>query len=367
MTRQVLFAGLAAVIALVSLLAGSGIGQAYHLYPITSVLVAAVYALGSVGRTLSSGYVRQREFFLTLGLVAVIILWPATKNNLEQGLEYIWLLTLPYVIGLFALSRRDIQAIGFTCGLFGLTVVAARLVLGIFGGWNNNDIAMTGFLGCAVFFAAPWKTWGQKIFQKILLVVMTLLVLALDSRSCVTGCLILCVFAFGIIKPRIFVEKPWLRRLILVLPAIIAVGTVLFQNSQLFETLNTWSMQYFGKPIFNGRNTIWDEGLQVIAKYPWLGTGVISNGYWHNCAITAITAFGVVGYGIWVLYFENIMADACRWQEDPCLSLCIAAFLTVMVQQSFELGLISTSGSMMPYLILGLMLGRMRYLKQKER
>lgn len=365
MTRQVLFAGLAAVIALVSLLAGSGIGQAYHLYPIASLVVASAFALFPVGRTLRSGYIRRREFFLTLGLVLVFILWPASQDNFKQGLEYIWLLTLPYVIGLFAFSQKDVQAIGFACGLFGLTVVSARLFFGIFGGWNENDIAMAGFLGCAVFSMAPWKTWGQKIFQKILLVVMTLLVLALDSRSCVAGCLILCVFAFGIINPRIFVRKPWLRRLVLVLPAIIAVGTVLFQNSQMFDSLNAWSMQYFNKPVFNGRNTIWEHGVEEIKKHLWLGTGFINNGYWHNCAITAMTAFGIVGYGLWVCYFENIMADANRWREDPCLPLCIAAFLTIMIQQSFELGLISTSGSMLPYLIMGIMLGRMRYLRER--
>lgn len=365
MTRQVLFAGLTAAIALLSLLAGSGIGQAYNLYPITSAVVMGAYFLFPAGRTLSTGYVRRREFFLALGLTLVFLVWPATQNNFEQALKYIWLLMLPYVIGQFSLSRRDVQAMSLGALMVGFAVVGSNVFLNIFSNWNRNDIAMVGFMGCAVFCCAPWETWGMKIFQKLVLVAMTLLVLRLDSRSCVVGCLVLCVFAFRLINPYVLLKKKWLRRLVLVLPAIIAVGVVLFQNSSMFDSLNELSMEYFGKPIFNGRNEIWQQGINKLMERPWLGKGKIDNGHWHNCAITALTAFGTLGYALWVCYFENIMVDCQRWRDDKCLGLCIAAFLTIMFQQSFELGLISTTGSMMPYLIMGIMLGRMRHLRQK--
>lgn len=365
--RQLLFAGSAAVICLLSLLAGSGIGQAYHLYPITMAVVLAAYAVFPLHRSLSGGYVRNREFFLTIGLVLVVGLWPMLKGNKLQGVEYGWLLLLPYVVGQFKLSRVDVRAIGFACGVSGLVIVAARQFFGIFGQWNKNDIAMAAFMGCAVLCAVPWTTWSEKIIHKVLLVVVTLLVLQLDSRSCLVGLLILIAFSFGVLKPSFFLKKNWLRRLVLVLPLLIAVGTVLFQNSQMFDDINTWSMEYFSKPVFNGRNMIWEHGFQNIREDFWLGRGFINNGYWHNCAITAMTAFGSVGYGLWVWYFENIMTDAREWYDDPCLGCCTAAFLTIMIQQSFELGLISTSGSMLPYLIMGIMLGRMRYLKAHKR
>lgn len=365
--RQLLFAGAAAVICLVSLLAGSGIGQAYHLYPITMAVVLAAYALFPLHRSISSGYVRSREFFLTIGLALVVGLWPALNGNKLQGLEYGWLLLLPYVVGQFKISRLDARAIGFACGMFGLVVVAARTMFGVFNGWNENDIAMAGFMGCAVCSAVPWTSWGEKIFHKVLLVVVALLALQLDSRSCLMGLLILIAFSFGILKPSYFAKKDWLRRLVLVSPALIAVGTVLFQNSEMFDSINAWSMEYFAKPIFNGRNTIWEEGMKALTEKPWLGSGYINNGYWHNCAVTALAAFGIVGYGLWACYFENIMVEVRQWRDDPCLRCCIAAFLTVMFQQSFELGLISTSGSMLPYLIMGIMLGRMRYLKAQRR
>lgn len=367
MTRQVLYAGLAGVICLVSLLAGSGIGQVYNLSLIASVTVSAAYLLFPLGRTLYGGYVRRRELLLTLGLVLVIAVWPAVKGYKTLGMEYGWLLLLPYVLGMLSMSQQDVRAIGFTCGVFGLVVVAAKLYFGIFDGWNENTIAMAGFFGCAVCSAAPWTSWGGKIFHKVLLVTMAVMALQLDSRSCVVGVLVLGAFAFGILKPRYFARKTWLRRLMLVSPAIIAVATVLFQNSQIFDSLNAWSMEYFSKPIFNGRNTIWQYGLEQVVKTPWLGTGYINNGYWHNCAITTMTAFGLVGYGLWVWYFENIMMDTQQWENDLCLRSCIIAFLSVMVQQSFELSLVSTDSVMMPYLIIGIMLGRMRYLRSHQR
>lgn len=366
MTRQILYTGLAGLICLVSQLMDSGIGQAYNLSGICMYLCLGLYLLFPLGHVLRFGFARRREFFLTLALIAVIVVWPATQGYTMQGFQYGWLLTVAYVFGQFRLSENDIRAIGFGAGMMGLTIVAARLLLGIFGDWNENNIAMAGFMGCAVFSAAPWRTWGQKIFHKILLVVMTLMVLTLDSRSSMVGCVILVAFAFGILKPEAFLNKQWLRRLVLVLPALIAVATVLFQNSVVFESLNNWSMEYFNKPIFNGRNTIWEQGLQRLMDRPWLGCGRIDNGHWHNCAITVLTAFGIVGYGVWVCYFENIMVDAQRWRKDKSLALCIAAFLTIMVQQSFELGLVGTKGSMVPYLILGVMLGRMRRLRENE-
>lgn len=358
--------GLTAAISLLSLLAPSGIGHAYQLYPITMVVVLVLFALFPLGRALHRGQAGWREFFLTLGLMVVMVIWPAVKGQKTLGLEYAWMLTVPYVVGQLSFSQKDIRAIGFSAGICGLIVVVARLYLGIFGGWNNNAIAMAGFLGAAVYTAVRWETWGMKIFGKILLVAMTLMMLQLDSRSCVTGCLLLTVFEFDLINPRLFVKKNWLRRLMLVLPMLIAVGTVLFQRNEIFNTLNTWSMEYFNKPIFNGRNTIWEYGMEIILKDPLLGTGQLSSGYWHNCAITIATAFGLLGFALWVLYFENIMVEAHRWPKDPCFGPCIASFAVILIQQSFELGLVSVEGSMLPYLILGMMLGRMRYLKNKE-
>lgn len=366
MTRQLILAAISGAMCLVSLLFGSGIGDAYHLTEISMYTIIGLFVLFPIGKAVTSGFANSREFFLTLLLAAVLVGWPMVNGHKLHGLEYAWLLLIPYVVGQLKLSEDDVRTIGLTCGAFGFVVVAARLWFGVFTGWNDNSLAMVGFFGCAVFSAAPWRSWAAKLLQKILLIAMTLMVLALDSRSCVIGMLVLTVFSFGLLPKELFLKKNWLRRLCLVLPLLLALGTVLFQNSPFFTALNNWSMEYFSKPVFNGRNEIWENGFTKLLAQPLLGDGWINNGYWHNCAMTILSAFGLVGYGLWVLYFEIIMYDATKFEKDLCLQCCATAFLIIMFQQSFELGLVSTGGSVLPYLIVGLMLGRIRYLRHKQ-
>lgn len=367
MTKQMLFAAIAGIMSLLSLLAGSGLGRDYDIYPITACLVAALYVAGPVQYTLIRGHIRLRELLLTLGLLAVVGLWPLIKGYGEIGLEYLWLLLLPYVVGQLSLSREDIKIFGFVCGISGGVILSAYVYLGVFENWNLNTLSMAGFMGCAVCAAVPWESWGEKLFYRILLGCMIVLVLQLDSRSCLLGLTVLLLFSLKILKMDVLLKKDWLRRMLLVLPLLIALAVVLFKNSEIFVRLNAWTMEKFDKPVFNGRDFIWEQGLKDLSRSPLFGSGKLNNGYWHNCAIACLTAFGIVGYGLWVLYFENIMVDAKKWAGDPCLSSCTAAFLTIMLQQSFELGLISTEGSMLPYLIIGIMLGRMRYLRHQNR
>ena len=366
MIKQVFLMGITGAMCLLSLLFASGIGQTYHLTELAMYGVLGLFILLPFQKVITSGFANKREFYLTIAMALVFVGWPLVKGNRLQGLEYAWLLLLPYVVGQLKLSEDDVRAIGLTCGVFGFVVVAARLWFGVFGGWNENSIAMAGFFGCALFMAAPWRSWTAKLLQKVLLIAMTLMVLALDSRSCTIGLLVMAVYSFGLLPKEPLLKKNWLRRLLLVLPLLIALVTVLFQNSQVFVVLNDFSMEHFGKPIFNGRNTIWEEGFIKLLDMFWLGSGRINSGYWHNCAMTVLTAFGIVGYGLWILYFEIVMWDATKFKEDKCLQCCVSAFLILMFQQSFDLGLVSTAGSMLPYLIIGIMLARMRYLRHRK-
>lgn len=249
---------------------------------------------------------------------------------------------------------------------FGFTVLVTKIYLGIFANWNPNDIAMVGFLCCAVFAAAPWQNWYEKAIERIALVIMAFLVLQMGSRSCFFGILFLGLFVFDILNPELLLKYKPLRRIALLMPALIAVCVVLFQNAEIFNSLNSMSLQYFDKPIFNGRNDTWEEGISLVLKNFWLGTGYIDSGRWHNCAISCLTTFGVLGYIIWIGYFDNILSRAVAWRKDICLCNCVASFLMIMLQQSFELGLISTTGNMLPYFLLGILLGRIKYLERKQ-
>lgn len=367
MVKQIFLALMTALICTLSVLAGSGIGQAYGVYWKTMMAVAALYVVLVLVRVLLEGSVYRKDLILFIGLVLAIGFWPMYQGHGTLGFEYGWLLLLPSVVGRIHITERDARTIGLTCGVFAFAVLASNIFFGLFAGWNPNSIAMMAFLGCAVCSASPWRTGLARNIQRAFLLLMAFWVLQLDSRSCFFGILpLLCLFAFNIIKPSFVLNNRLVRRLLLVAPALIAIVVVVFQNMPVFDILNDMSQEYFGKPIFNGRNEVWEQGLKQLSEHPWLGTGYINSGYWHNVAVTALTAFGCVGYLLWIGLFDHIMEKACAWGDDRVLSGCTAAFLSIMLQQAFELGMISTEGSMLPYLLLGIMLGRMRYLQYGE-
>ena len=367
MIKKSFIALVTAAICILSLLAGSGTGQAYGLYPKLRWVVLVLFIVFPLIYALYHEVVNRGDVLLFVGLVLIIGFWPMYQGYGFSGMEYGFLLLVPFIVGMYPFSEWDTKVVGLVCGAFGFAVVAANLFFGVFEKWNKNDIAMMAFMGSAVFAAAPWRPGIERTWHRVFLIVMAVMVLQLDSRSCFFGIVpLLCLFSFRIIAPESMLRNNWLRRFLLFLPAIIAIVTVLFQNASLFDMLNEFSIRYFGKPIFNGRNTIWEAGLQNWMDNFWFGTGWIIDGYWHNVAITGLTAFGTIGYSLWVIYFENIMNKASCWCQDSVLSGCAAAFLVIMLQQSFELGLISMTGNMLPYLLMGIMLGRMRYLEAAQ-
>lgn len=364
--KQYGFALAGCAIALFSLLAGSGIGKAYGLYPKAALLVGALYLLMPVGKAILGNQVHKSELVLFLTLLFTVCIWPLFQGKGFRGFEYAWLLTLPYIFGQFRLNRVDLKWIALAVGGTGMAVVAARGYTSLFGGWNANDIAIMGFFSAAVFFSAPWESPGERLLERGFLLSMLVLMWRLDSRSCLMGMLMLLVLSFGILRPEKLLKSKTLRRTALVFPLIACLTVVLFQNAALFDRLNAWSMELFQKQIFSNRNTIWEEGLAQLKRNFFFGSGSINNGYWHNAAVSALTAFGAVGYGAWLYYFENMFLRAQSRRKDPGVFRGCAAFLVIMVQQSFELGLISTTGSMLPYLILGMVRGRICYLNEKK-
>ncbi len=70
------------------------------------------------------------------------------------------------------------------------------------------------------------------------------------------------------------------------------------------QQLDLWSLQKFKKPIFNGRDEIWENGLNVLFNNLLFGRGNLE-GNWHNCIITVLTAYGIIGSTLWVMAFQK--------------------------------------------------------------
>ena len=84
MIKQVLLAGIAGVMCLLSLLFESGIGHAYHLTELTMYTVLGLFILLPLLKVITSGFANKREFYLTIAMALVFVGWPLIKGSRLQ-------------------------------------------------------------------------------------------------------------------------------------------------------------------------------------------------------------------------------------------------------------------------------------------
>ena len=124
-------------------------------------------------------------------------------------------------------------------------------------------------------------------------------------------------------------------------------------------------MDEFGKTLFNGREKVWLSALASIWDNLLFGTGYVDSGVYHNSAIACLVAYGIVGYGLWIGLFLVILKEALPCRRDICVAGALSAFFVIFWQQSVELGFFSATPNLIPYLVLGVLLGRVRMLREQ--
>lgn len=228
---------------------------------------------------------------------------------------------------------------------------------------------MIGFFSYAVFAISFFDTEARmKLkFRTVLFVMVSLAYINFaertDSRSS-TMMIILCMLIV-LLRLRIFADKNISRRLgwILNIPLILAILIVIVSQMPVYDALNLWSLRNFEKPVFNGREDIWLDGIRKLKEAWLLGSGELQSGYWHNCAIACLTTYGIVGYTVWVKFLHKILVNAKGFLKDSYVLGSVVTFCVILIQQSFELGLFAPNPNMIPYFILGILMGRIHCLK----
>ena len=64
--------------------------------------------------------------------------------------------------------------------------------------------------------------------------------------------------------------------------------------------------------------------------------------------------------------FQRILIRGREWIEDVVVAGSIITFLLMYIQQSVELGIINEMPNTLPYIVLGVLLGRIRYLRNQR-
>lgn len=366
---SLIFAGLLSGIWVLNLMNGTGLGVVYHtieLSQMAAVALAAYCLIRQVGRE-KGLFAAKRYFYPGLAMTVVFLVAGWFAGYGTQSLEYLWAYLVVYIVSNLKVTEKGLRLVSFCYGGLGAFVLLVYAYTDVLNGWNANDIAMVGLFSFLVFIIPYFGATDRR--SKIMLPGVALLYVLLltrtDSRSCMIVIALSLLFTFRIIKcGKILKSKKWLMTILLV-PLMVAAFVAAISGSGMANDLNNWSLQETGKTIFNGRDAIWLQGFEQTRENFLFGSGFINGGYWHNSAVTVLVAFGVLGFGLWVKLFHVMLSDARKYRGDVCVAGSMIAFLLLYCQQSVELGLISYNTNLLPYVMLGLMLGRVRYLKER--
>ena len=360
------------IVWVINLLNGTGWGMAYKtteiamLGAVVITVVCLAFKLTQEGDIL----VQPRFFYVIVPIVLVFGGASILNGYGITGLESLWPFLVVYIL---SFTRPNITALRMTAiayGVLGLAVLYVYSYTDILKGWNVNTIAMIGLFSFLTFTIPFYGMSGWRSFVLMPLVgaAYVVLIWPTDSRSCILAIIVALAIVLRLVPVKKVICSSVGMWIILLVPLIIAVFISLFSIFGDVSGLTQWSYETFNKPLFNGRDQIWMDGFIRMFQNPLFGTGNNNNsGYWHNSAMACLTAFGAVGYYLWVKLLRLILREGLPYVEDVCVIGSIAVFLVLYCHQSVELGVFAVSPSLLPYAILGILLGRVNYLRSERR
>ena len=345
-----------------ALLNDTGLGSVYQ----TDLITIAAFGIFCLLLILKKRTYRvPSDIFLSIGGMILIFVGSSLFHGFGWTVaEYFSCFVMIYIIANVKVRDKSMHMAGVVVLLLGTAILLIYDYGTQLSGWNGNSIAMIGLFSYLIFVAAFWNSRSH--WHKLMLLLVGggefWLLVDTDSRSCQVSLLIMALILLIRSVPKVLHSKRWLL-FILLLPLAIAVVTSLLSTSGIVEQMDTWSRQTFSKPIFNGRDETWRTGFQQLWQHPFFGNGNIDTLRWHNSAVACLVSFGIAGYGAWISSLYALLQRGRAYLMDPIVSGCMISFLLVDLQQAVELGMFTQNPNLMIYLPLGLMLGRINYLK----
>lgn len=353
----------------VNLVNGTGLNAVYDITGKLKLIVLVFACLKIVIEAKNrTRMLEKNDFFCYGGMTALFTVSGVLNGYGFEAFDYLWVFILVYLLSDISINDRllfYISAGYCAAGLFVLYVYNFQTVL---DGWNENSIAMLALHSFLVFLIPFFGAKSLK--NKALVVIITICCAKMlditDSRSGMLFLFLGMLFALGVIQGTVVCGTRTRMVLFLLVPLIVAIVVVTLSHSDYFFALERWSLETFEKPIFNGRDSLWKKGFEDLLQKPLLGTGSSVTRNWHNSAVACLAGYGLLGYCVWLSAFERIFNKVSVYLEDSRIQGCIVCFMVLYAQQSVELGFISNSPSILPYVMLGLLLGRAKYLREEE-
>lgn len=379
--HRLIFIIVIATMGAVSFVNNSGYAAVIKSNDITSYLLLGIMLLCAMFSV--SGKSRQKKKTILFWFAAVVIYW--CRSSLA-GYNMDGFRFLTYFVCIFVVSKLcfDEKNMNYLCLIYG-GLTSVILFFCNFGsllkGWNPNSLAIQAFQMLMIFcigFNTDFKRitiekgelnarFRMLIFWVLVLYAMSMMEI-LDCRSATLSCIVSAVLMLKSESLIGILENKKMLLILILVPCIIAFLIVFISDKPFVDGLNEWSYRQFKKPIFNGRDKIWEKGIQWFYESPIYGKGNLNYGNWHNSAVACLSAFGIVGYFIYVTVFYNVLSKAAEYMNDVFVRKATIVFLIANFQQSFENTICQSKLMILhPYLILGIILGRIAYLEYENK
>ncbi len=355
---------------LINLLNGTGIGNAYRTTEYARLIAVAIILFLMCLRASRNGQWRaaKRYFYVLLPMALLFVVMPLINGYGWVGLNYLWVFLVTYLISQTRPDRKTLLWVGTAYAALGLAILFIFNYMDALDGWNKNTIAMIGLFSYLVFTIPYYgvRDWKSKLLLTLVGIAYVALIWPTESRSCSISVVLALILVFRVIPADTLLNTRKKLFWALQVPLIIAlIGCAIALTADV-EALNNWSLDKLGKTFFNGRDQIWLETFRNFEQNLLLGSGHVINGLYHNSAMACLAAYGILGYSLWIGLFYVMLKDALPFQHDVCIMGTATAFFVIFWQQSVELGLFSASPNLIPYIILGLMLGRIHCVRERE-
>lgn len=347
------------IIWIVNFLNGTGIGNAYQTTEIFKTIVVFVGIINllidfSKKRTITVNKKIFNSYFL---MILFFFISSLLSGYLKRTLDFLWVYILVYLISKIPISHKLIKTIGSWYILMGLVVLFLFNYTSIFSGWNGNTIGMTVMYSYLFYLLKGFKTYSFKNISFLIILTMVYLTLLYptDSRSSILFSIIGLLYTLGLLSDKL-INKKYSILLLLLLPLFISLITITISNiPNVYDPLNTWSIKNFEKPIFNGRNDLYLQGLRLLSNNILFGCGNILHSSWHNSAIHVLATYGILGYLAWISSYFHTLNKTIH-SQNKLLKSSVIMFLLVYVHQSVELGFIITNPNILPYVMFGVII-----------
>ena len=302
-------------------------------------------------------------FFTILSFV----IFPLLTTGSKDGLSYLMMVPLVYCFSELKVTEKVMLLSGYIIAGLGLFVLFVYTKTEILSGWNDNHISMIGLFSYIYYSVSLYgnMTGRKATIGLAISLLFVVLLFSTNSRSGIIFIVLSVILSYRSVWFKVLLTNRNFLFYALNVPLIVSLIFIYFPDFFVFQYFEEWSIENFGKSAFNGRDILWRLAYERLFETYLIGKGEIFMNH-HNSAVAVLSVFGVMGYVCWYKMLAKPLLFIRDCLNDKLTLAFMSSFLLIFWQQSFELGFVHSSPNMIPYMILGLGIARVRTLNKKS-